>query len=215
MATNLRNKKILITAGPTWVAIDNVRVISNIASGITGILLSEELRKQGARVTLVLGPVDCCCLNKGVRLIRYRYFDQLKRIIAKEAGSKKYDILIQTAAVSDYEPQNKFNGKISSGKKSLTLKLVPTAKIIDIVKKKDPGIFLVGFKLEPQAGRNRLLSSASKLIDKTGSDLVVANTFKGNKYRAFIVDSKRIYASALNKTGLVRSLVKVLNAMYK
>ena len=61
---SLKNKRILITAGPTWVAIDSVRVISNIATGETGILLAKRLSLQGAKVTLALGP-SCCAYASG------------------------------------------------------------------------------------------------------------------------------------------------------
>ena len=61
----LKNKKVLITAGPTWVPIDNVRVISNTATGETGILLSEKLKNLGAKVTLLLGPTNLSLRLRG------------------------------------------------------------------------------------------------------------------------------------------------------
>ena len=69
----LKNKNILITAGPTWVPIDRVRVISNIATGKTGILLAKSANKLGAKVTLVLGPVGEVGLEKEINVKRF-YF---------------------------------------------------------------------------------------------------------------------------------------------
>ena len=66
-----KNKKILITAGPTWIAVDSVRVISNTASGETGQLLADRLAREGAKVTLVLGPVPNRLKNKKVKVIPF------------------------------------------------------------------------------------------------------------------------------------------------
>ncbi|MCX5712640.1 MAG: phosphopantothenoylcysteine decarboxylase [Candidatus Omnitrophica bacterium] len=211
MVTNLKNKKILITAGPTWVAIDKVRVISNIASGKTGFLLSEELKNIGAIVTLILGPVGEYCKPNGIKVINYCYFDELDKILSREVKSGKYDILIHMAAVSDFRPAGNFGAKISSSKKQVNLKLVQTAKLIEKIKKINRNIFLVGFKLQPQSSRLTLLSSARKLMKSSGSDLVVANTFKGKDYKAFILDSKRIYASATNKKAMAKELAATLS----
>ncbi len=131
----LKNKKILITAGPSWVPIDRVRVISNIATGETGIILAERLLKEGARVTLLLGPQGTCCLDKRIKLRAYRFFDELKGLLSGELKLKKYDMVIHTAAVSDYRPLKQYSGKVKSGIKHWRLDLVPTEKIIDMIKK--------------------------------------------------------------------------------
>ncbi|MBU1870388.1 MAG: phosphopantothenoylcysteine decarboxylase, partial [Candidatus Omnitrophica bacterium] len=179
---NLKNKRILITAGPTWVAIDSVRVISNTATGETGILLAEEFSRLGAKVTLVLGPIGRICLSKNIRLINFRFFDELKDIIVKELRSHRYDAMIHSAAVSDYAPQKLYRTKIGSGLKKLALSLKSTPKIIDLIKQIRPDIFLVGFKFEPQSGKQRLIKEAKDLILSSGADLVVANTLQRNKY---------------------------------
>ena len=134
----LKNKRILITAGPTWVAIDSVRVISNTATGRTGILLAKRLAKLGAKVTLVLGPVGQEKFSKRIKIISFRFFDQLKSIILKEISSTKYDAVIHSAAVSDYRPKKNYIRKVMSGKKVWDLILKPTAKIINCIKKLDP-----------------------------------------------------------------------------
>ena len=92
MVINLSRKKVLITAGPTWVPVDKVRVIGNLATGETGIQLAEKFAAAGARVTLLLGPVQACCLDKRIRLLRYTFFDELAKVFTGELRSRKYDI---------------------------------------------------------------------------------------------------------------------------
>lgn len=205
---NLKNKRILITAGPTWVTIDNVRVISNIATGRTGILLANEFIDRGARVTLVLGPVIDKNINKKVRVVAFRFFDQLKEIVIKEIKSKKYDILIHSAAVSDYKPKAADVKKIKSGIKNFKLALEPTPKIIERFKELRRGAFLVGFKFEPGAGKSALLAEASGLIERSKADLVVANTVNKNGYKAYIVSNHKTAGPFLNKELLAANLVK-------
>lgn len=208
----VKNKRILITAGPTWVPIDSVRVISNIATGATGILLAEQLHNLGARVSLMLGPVQDCCLNKKIRLIRFKSFDELKDSISRELSSKRYDIVIHSAAVSDYRPKIYYGRKISSGMKRLRLDLVPTAKIIDRVKKIDPSVYLVGFKFEPQAAKDYLIPKAWALMKKTGADLVVANTIKSGRYSAFIVGKNKVTGIMRTRSELSQGLIRAIQA---
>ena len=208
---NLKNKRILITAGPTWVPLDAVRVISNVATGLTGILLAEELRRLGAKVTLLIGPVETCCLNKNIKLLRFRFFDELKDKIIQELKYKKYDIVIHSAAVSDYEPSKVYSGKIKSGIKNLRLSLVPAEKIIDLLKRIDNSIILVGFKFEPQAKKDMLIKMTKELIRAANLNLAVANTIDKNKYCAYILDNyNRSYGPIFNKKDLVTKLADLI-----
>jgi len=208
---SLKNKKILITAGPTWVPIDTVRVISNVATGQTGILLAEELLSLSAKVTLLIGPVETCCLNKNIKLLRFRFFDELKDKIVQELKYKKYDIVIHSAAVSDYEPSKVYSGKIKSGIKNLRLSLVPAEKIIDLLKRIDNSIILVGFKFEPQAKKDMLIKMTKELIRAANLNLAVANTIDKNKYRAYILDNyNRSYGPIFNKKDLVTKLADLI-----
>jgi len=205
----LKNKKILITAGPTWVPIDNVRVISNIATGETGILLAERLQRLGAKVTLLLGPVESCCLNKKIKLIPFKFFAELKDNLIKELKSKKYDAVIYSAAVSDYKPEICYRQKIKSGIKKWRLNLIPTSKIIDLIKKIDPALFLVGFKFELGVRKKILIDKTRSLISRAGLDLAIANTIDKNRYLAYIVEREKIYGPILNKKDMVEKLVNI------
>jgi phosphopantothenoylcysteine decarboxylase/phosphopantothenate--cysteine ligase len=206
----LKNKKVLITAGPTWVPIDKVRVISNIATGQTGIFLAKELQKLGAKVTLLLGPIEACGLDKNINLIRFKFFDELRDLIKKELKSKKYDIFIHSAAVSDYRPLKTYSYKIKSDIKNLKLSLIPTEKLIEMIKKIVPYIFLVGFKLETGVSSKKLISRAKSLIKRAKLDLAVANKIYNDQYKAFILDGKKIKGPFLNKKEMAKKLIKLI-----
>ncbi len=206
MATNLKNKRILITAGPTWVAIDKVRVISNTATGETGILLAEKFTQLGAKVTLLLGPVNACCLAPKIRLINFRFFDEFKKIFKKELASRCYDAVIHSAAVSDYQPQGRRQKKIKSGIENLCLRLKPTEKLIRLIKKIDPGIFAVGFKFQPQAGKLELIRQARQLLKANKADLIVANTCNRQGYQAYLVERQSVSGLLKNKTSVAQGI---------
>ncbi|MFA5287276.1 MAG: phosphopantothenoylcysteine decarboxylase [Candidatus Omnitrophota bacterium] len=208
MVTSLKDKKVLITAGPTWVKIDSVRVISNNATGSTGILLAEKLTQLGAKVTLLLGSVGADNLNKKIRVLHFQYFDELKALLEKELKTRKYDLAIHSAAVSDYKPKLTQKGKIKSGLEELNIKLTPTLKIIDIFKKLQPSISLVGFKFEPEASKFKLINEARGLIHKTKADFVISNTLKRGRYLAYLVTENVEGAPVFSKKDMVENLLK-------
>lgn len=207
---NLKNKRILITAGPTWVAIDKVRVISNTASGETGILLAKKFASLGAKVTLLLGPVGACCLGPGIRLINFRFFAELEKILKKELSGRAYHTVIHSAAVSDYQPQSRRQIKIKSGIKDLCIRLKPTEKLINLIKKIDPGIFAVGFKFEPQAGKAELIRRARQLLSSSQVDLVLANTCSKRGYQAYLVDRQGVSGALNHKTKAAQRIIKAV-----
>jgi len=204
----LKNKKILITAGPTWVAIDEVRIISNIATGETGVLLAEKLQKLGAKVTLLLGPVGICCLNKKIRLLHFKFFDELRNILKKELRSNKYDIIIHSAAVSDFRPAKSIKGKLDSNT-PYNFRLVPLPKIIRDIRNFASAAKLVMFKLETAISDRILINRARESYRIYGADLAIANRLFP-KYKAFILDRNNIYAECISKKQLIKKLVNTL-----
>ncbi|MCX5702474.1 MAG: hypothetical protein NTW64_05855 [Candidatus Omnitrophica bacterium] len=205
---SLKNKKILITAGPTWVPIDDVRVISNIASGETGILLAKQAKKLGAKVTLFLGPVNDCCLENGIKLIRFKYFEELRNKIKKELHSDKYDYIIHSAAISDFKPADSLKGKISS-KRAISLRLEPLPKIYVDIRRLAPQAKLVVFKLESRVPDDVLIESAKLQQYKAGAGFVVANRI--NPYRAFIIDRSGNIVTIRSKKELANRLLKIIH----
>jgi len=200
---DLRKKNILITAGPTWVAIDDVRVLSNVASGETGILLAKKLTRLGARVSLLLGPVGACCLDKKIRLINFRFYSELKNRLKLQLRSRRYDIIIHNAAVSDFSASRR-KGKISSGS-AVSLRLRPLPKIAKDLKYLAPQAKLVIFKLEPAVSDKILLRRAIAAGKNTGADIVVANRI--SPYRAFIIGRAGKIIAAKSKAALAGNLV--------
>ncbi|MFA6384286.1 MAG: phosphopantothenoylcysteine decarboxylase [Candidatus Omnitrophota bacterium] len=205
---SLKFKRILITAGPTWVALDPVRVISNTASGETGRLLAQALAKHGAKVTLLLGPGESPDPGARIKIIRFQFFDDLKKLL-KDELLRQYDAIIHSAAVSDYKPETMAHSKIKSSIKSWTCKLVRTPKLIDRIKKVAPNSFALGFKFDPRTTRNSLLKAADRLMRSSNVDAVVANTVINGKYQAYIVTPGNVSGCIGSKNDLVKKLVKL------
>lgn len=192
-------KKILITTGPTWVALDRVRVISNLASGETGFILADKFRKLGFRVTLLSGPGTFAKEAKNIEIIRFNYFDELEQLLNRELKSGSFAAVIHAAAVADYRPEKTFPRKTGSLRRKWEIKLLPTKKLIRGLKRYDPGIFGTGFKFEPDAGKEELLRKGGELLKKAGLDLVVANSCRDKRYRAYILGRNLRRGPFLNK----------------
>jgi phosphopantothenoylcysteine decarboxylase/phosphopantothenate--cysteine ligase len=196
--------RVLITCGATWAPIDDVRVISNISTGEMGHLIAQAFIVKRAKVTVIEGPVTHTLADKKIKIIKYRFFDELARVLKAEL-QKKYDIIIHAAAVSDFKVKGASKEKISSGK-ALTLKLVATRKLINDIKRLSPGSFLVGFKLESRLGLKNIVKTVSPLFTESGCDLAVANTLTGG-YQGFIVDSN---GDVLAKTNSKQKIASVI-----
>jgi phosphopantothenoylcysteine decarboxylase/phosphopantothenate--cysteine ligase len=214
---NLKNKKILVTAGPTWVPIDKVRVITNIFSGRLGLLIAKEAAKKGAKVTLSMGPGPFSFFkskNKNLKVLHFKYFDELYNLMKREISSKKYDIVIHSAAVSDYTPVISYKGKIKSGKKNLIIKLKPTIKIVDQIKKWDKKVFLVKFKLEVNVKEKELIERAYESMLASNADLIVANDLKhmkGEKQKAFIINKEKKIILCQNKKEIAKKVLNMIS----
>ncbi len=171
----LEGKRVLVTAGATREYIDPIRYITNASSGRMGVAIAEEADFRGAEVTLIRtkGSVTSFVENQ----IEVETVEEMLRAIENELRSKKYDIVVRAAAVSDFRVKEKASVKIKSGK-TLTLELEPTPKIIDRIKELQPDVFLVGFKAETGLSDEELVREARKQIERAGSDLVVANTLR-------------------------------------
>lgn len=210
----LRDKKILITAGPCWVPLDRVRVITNIFGGSLGVLIAKYALQEGAHVTFLFGPGRARLPSKkeNLRIIRFRYFNDLLNLIKKEIKSKRYDIVIHSAAVSDYTPIKFTKRKIKSGLRSLVINLKPTIKIVDLIKKIDPSIFLVKFKLEVHESKNQLIGVAYRSMLQSNADLIVANDFNTviSKHKAYIIDRDKNVKLFLYKENIARGLIKLI-----
>ena len=208
----LQNKKVLMTAGPTIEYIDPVRVITNLSSGKTGVLLASELISAGAKVTLIYGPGNEEP-PKGAKIINVttnkEMFDETKKEL-----KKKYDVVIMAAAASDYTPEKPSKSKIKSNKKSLTIRLKKAPKIIDQVKKSQKNAILVGFKAETNLSKSALIKSAKTKLKESNADLIIANDI-GTKYQKnpdnnqiIIVDEKNTTTSGWKKKEKIVKIIR-------
>lgn len=168
----LEGKTVLITAGPTYEAIDPVRFIGNHSSGKMGFSLAEEAAKRGAKVILISGPSSQSINNKNV--------DVHKVTSAKEMLAKvfefydKIDIGIASAAVADYAPKDVAKEKIKKDDDNLTIELVKNPDILRTMGEKKTHQFLVGFALETQ---NEEENAKGKLAKKN-LDMIVLNSLR-------------------------------------
>ena len=168
----LKGKKILITAGPTYEAIDPVRFIGNFSSGKMGIALANEAVRQGAEVHLVLGPSSEKNIHSQIHLHRVVSAQQMYEAAVTEFPT--CDIAILAAAVADYTPETVAYEKIKKKGGNLSLTLVPTVDILASLGKIKTTQTLIGFALETE---NEVANAQTKL-EKKNLDAIVLNSLR-------------------------------------
>ena len=129
-------------------------------------------------------------------------------------SNEKYDIVIHSSAVADYKPVIAKEPKIKSGKKELIIRLKSTAKIVDLIKKLDPKIFLVQIKLEVNLTEKQLIDVAYRSMMVSKADLIVANDFKTviKSHKAFIIDPSRKIIILNGKEAIAKKLFEVIES---
>jgi phosphopantothenoylcysteine decarboxylase/phosphopantothenate--cysteine ligase len=166
----LKGKKVLVTAGPTYEAIDPVRFIGNHSSGKMGFAIAEELAREGALVDLISGPTDQHTSHPGILVSQVTSAEEMYN--ACTAVFKDADITVLAAAVADYRPTVQSTQKIKKNG-SLTLELTKTHDIAaSLGKLKHNGQLIVGFALET----NQEMENAIKKLDSKNFDLIVLNS---------------------------------------
>lgn len=166
----LEGKRILVTAGPTYEAIDPVRFIGNHSSGKMGIYIAEEAARQGAEVTLVCGPSSIPS-DAAVKRIDVVSAQQMHDATVPRFADA--DIAILSAAVADYRPSTVAAQKIKKKDAALTISLEPTPDILAMLgKEKHGGQILVGFALETE----NALANAQEKMQRKNCDLMVMNS---------------------------------------
>ena len=167
-----KGKKILITAGPTYEAIDPVRFIGNFSSGKMGIALANEAVRQGAEVHLILGPSSEKNIHSQIHLHRVVSAQQMYEAAVSEFST--CDIAILSAAVADYTPEIVAPEKIKKKGGNLSLTLVPTVDILASLGKIKTTQTLIGFALETE---NEVANAQAKL-EKKNLDGIVLNSLR-------------------------------------
>ncbi|TFH00021.1 bifunctional phosphopantothenoylcysteine decarboxylase/phosphopantothenate--cysteine ligase CoaBC [Candidatus Thorarchaeota archaeon] len=220
---DLVGKHFLVSAGPTRGWLDRVRFISNPSTGKMGIALVHELLSRGATVTLVLGPTAQVAPTQA-NVINVSTYEEMWDAVMKALSDKKPTCFISTAAVSDYIPSKKEDTKLTSGKSSLTIELVPTKKIIEEARKQYKDLFIVGFKVESGISEKELEERARAKIDAGICNLVIANdeqkkgvAFESDTNEVLIVGSKGTVKKVplSTKREVARHIVDVIVKMIK
>lgn len=223
--------KLLITSGGTSEAIDQVRAITNHASGNLGKIISEQALKGGHEVTLVTTKQAVKPLpQKNLTIIEITNVESLKSTL--EPLVKTHQALIHSMAVSDYTPiymtgleevettedisslldKKNAETKISSKDDYQVLFLKKTPKVISYVKEWNPTIQLIGFKLLVDVPKEELFAVARQSIERNGADYIVANDLtdiKGNQHIAYLVD-KTSEVQATTKEEIAQLILETL-----
>ena len=182
----LSNKEVLITAGPTYEAIDPVRFIGNRSSGKMGIALALECANNGAKVNLVLGPSHIVVKHSNISVSKVESASEMFKMV--NSYFKSSDIAIFAAAVADYTPSIIAKNKIKKSDEKLTISLLKTTDILsEMALKKTAKQFVVGFALETE---NELENAKEKLKSKN-LDMIVLNSLN-NKGAGFEHNTNKI-----------------------
>ncbi len=166
------NKKVLISAGPTYEAIDPVRFIGNHSSGKMGYSIANEMAQRGAQVFLVTGPVSLNIHHPNIELIPVVSAQEMYD--ACQSKFPKVDIAIMAAAVADYRPTLVSENKIKKKSTKLSIQLEHTIDILQTIGEQKKDQFLVGFALET----DNELDNAQEKLKRKNCDALVLNSMK-------------------------------------
>ena len=215
----LKGKKVLVTAGPTYEAIDPVRFIGNHSSGKMGVAIAEEMKNRGADVVLILGP-SVIKVPEGIEVIKVKSANEMYEACINRFNA--IDIAVMSAAVADYTPVSLSNEKIKKTDNIFNVELTKTKDILkSLGARKTNTQLLVGFALET----NNEKEYALKKLQTKNADMIVLNSLndsgagfgydtnkitifdkQGNEY-PFDIKSKNEVAK-----DIVNTIIKLLHA---
>ncbi len=184
--SQLKGKSVLVTAGPTYEPVDPVRFIGNYSSGAMGFAIAEDAARRGAEVTLVAGPVSRTISHQNIKRTDVTTAAQMYE--AAMSAFAKAHIIIMSAAVADFTPENPATQKIKKDGDQKAIALKPTQDILAAMgmqKKADQ--LLIGFALET----NNELDNARKKLHTKNLDFIVLNSLK-DKGAGFIHDTNKV-----------------------
>ncbi|PHN04403.1 bifunctional phosphopantothenoylcysteine decarboxylase/phosphopantothenate--cysteine ligase CoaBC [Flavilitoribacter nigricans] len=211
---DLAGKKVLITAGPTYEAIDPVRFIGNRSSGKMGIAIAEEAASRGARVTLVLGPSALRAKHPGIDTIHVESAREM--YVRATAQFPECDIAVLSAAVADYRPVKVADQKLKKEDGTPKLELERTPDIAAALgEMKQAGQRIIGFALET----NNETANARKKLEKKNFDLIVLNSLRDagagfqhdtNKISILSQDNKTRHFELKTKAEVAKDIINTL-----
>lgn len=214
---------VLVTAGSTIEYIDSVRILTNLSSGKMGLNIAQQCLDKGFNVTLVYGhgtlniPDD-----PRMNIIRVKTTEEMFKAVRERILRRKQHVVFHAAAVADFSISNsskKRSYKMDSRNGTKTLKLVPTAKIVDRLKEFDKKIFLVAFKAEYDISKQLLIKKAFDKLRECNGDLIVANDvskrgcdFGSDTNDVYIIDKEKniTHVPLKSKREIARNLVKIV-----
>jgi phosphopantothenoylcysteine decarboxylase / phosphopantothenate---cysteine ligase len=196
---DLKDKNILVTAGPTREPIDPVRFISNPSSGKMGFAVARAAEYRGGKVTLITGSTTLLDPNN-VAVIRVDTAKEMAHAVLENMAD--FDIIIKTAAVSDYRPKDHAEQKLKKKKDELVLSLERTQDILKEIGKNKKEQILVGFAAETE----RLEQYAEQKLAEKNLDIIVGNIV-GHPDSGFGADTNRV--TLFYKDGTKENLPKM------
>jgi len=191
----LKGKQLLITAGPTYEAIDPVRFVGNHSSGKMGYALAEQAACLGAEVVLISGPTHLKVVHSHIKVIPVISAEEMYH--ATHQFYEKSDIAILSAAVADYKPVTIAAQKIKKKEATFQIQLEKTKDILASLGEIKEKQFLVGFALETQ----NELENAKLKLEKKNLDLIVLNSLN-DKGAGFGTDTNKITLVTRNNNVL-------------
>jgi phosphopantothenoylcysteine decarboxylase/phosphopantothenate--cysteine ligase len=214
---------VLVTAGSTVEYIDSVRILTNLSSGKMGLNIAQQCLDKGFNVTLVYGhgtlnfPDD-----PRMNIIRVKTTEEMFRAVRERILRGKQHVVFHAAAVADFSISHSSKNrsyKMDTRNGTKTLKLVPTAKIVDRIKEFDKKVFLVAFKTEYDILEELLIKKAFDKLRECNGDLIVANdvsrrgcNFGSDTNEVYIIDKEKniTHVPLKSKREIARNLVKIV-----
>ncbi|MEM8718017.1 MAG: bifunctional phosphopantothenoylcysteine decarboxylase/phosphopantothenate--cysteine ligase CoaBC [Cyanobacteria bacterium P01_G01_bin.39] len=209
----LKDIPILVTGGPTPVAIDNIRRLTNRFTGRLGACIAEELYLRGAKVNLIHGQGSYTPPDYLPHQIVTSYDQYLAEVI-NQLQQQPYRFGIFSAAVADYRPHQVFPGKIPSGELS-KIDLVPTQKVISEVRAKFPSLGMITFKYQENVSHEELIKIAQTRLQQ-GYQMVIAN--RGEEHQAtgaqvaYLVTDSATPQKAVGKKNIAQAIANYLES---
>jgi phosphopantothenoylcysteine decarboxylase/phosphopantothenate--cysteine ligase len=196
---DLADLRVVVTAGPTWEALDPVRHLANRSSGKMGYALARIARRRGAHVTLVSGPTSLAA-PRGIELIRVTSAREMEHAVVRLANTA--DVVVMAAAVGDFRPSESARHKIKRGRSDLQLRLVPNPDILAKLGTLGGPRLLVGFAAETRD----VVANARRKLQAKGVHLIVANDVTAEG-AGFDVDTNVV--TLVDRSGRVDRLEKM------
>ncbi len=196
---DLADVRVVVSAGPTWEALDPVRHLANRSSGKMGYALARVARRRGAQVTLVSGPT-ALTPPRGIEVVRITSAREMEHAVVRLANTA--DVVVMAAAVGDFRPAESARHKIKRGRADLQLRLVPNPDILAKLGSLAGPRLLVGFAAETRD----VVANARRKLQAKGVHLIVANDVTAEG-AGFDVDTNVV--TLVDRSGRVDRLEKM------